>query len=616
MSPLSRCFALLLCAVAAAGQTVSRPPRARASKKNAASSQPAPTLLMVDAAADDSDGKPVRDLTAADFALSLNGEPRKIASVRYVDTRTGSVSPASGVMLSPDQVHRTLVLIADDLGLTASESTRVRGALTRFLNEHLQSRDLVSILRTSAGEGALQALTNDRRKLDQAIRSIRYNPAKGGEEAAAAGARGAIRMALSGLGDVEGRKAVILFTGNSALIAKAAPDAMVNSAHSASVVFSVVDVRTEADSPSAAAPGLDVMSKQTGGRFIPHATDLASALESVMQDQDGYYLVGYESSAAPTDLFTGRLLPQHPILTATRAGVQLHARSGMVKPSNFRPDIAERDLWRPSFTTPVADLRRGLTNPFDASAIPIRFVAAFAVTASGGAIEGHTLIDAKDLTFTHQLDGRITSTLDIQIAAFDENGQALSTESHTYAMVLNQEGFEKSMKSGFTATPNLTVRGFGAYQVHVSVRDGISGRIGSASQFLEVPDTSSGQLFVTGIAMSIKNHPELSLPPLHIFRAHDVFTYTYQILNLRADENKRSEVEGESRILRGNETMFAGKPTPLEFSTSEDPKRRSASAEVRLGDIEPGAYVLELKITDKLSKEPRTTTQYAWFEVE
>ena len=226
------------------------------------------------------------------------------------------------------------------------------------------------------------------------------------------------------------------------------------------------------------------------------------------------------------------------------------------------------------------------------------------------------LIDAKDLTFTHQLDGRITNTLDIQIAAYDENGQALWNDSHNYSLTLNQEGFEKSMKSGFTATPNLPVRGSGAYQVRVSVRDGISGRIGSASQFLEAPDISSGQLAVAGMAMSIKDHPELVLTPLHIFHPHETFTYTYQILNLRTDENKRSEVEGESRILHGSETLFAGKPTPMEFSPSEDPKRRSASAEVRLGDIEPGAYVLELKITDKLSKEPRTTTQYAWFEVE
>ena len=116
--------------------------------------------------------------------------------------------------------------------------------------------------------------------------------------------------------------------------------------------------------------------------------------------------------------------------------------------------------------------------------------------------------------------------------------------------------------------------------------------------------------------MSIKDHPELVLAPLHIFHPHETFTYTYQILNLRTDENKRSEVEGRSRILHGSEPIFTGKPTPMEFSPSEDPKRRSASAEVRLGDLEPGVYVLELKITDKLSKEPRTTNQYAWFEVE
>jgi hypothetical protein len=151
--------------------------------------------------------------------------------------------------------------------------------------------------------------------------------------------------------------------------------------------------------------------------------------------------------------------------------------------------------------------------------------------------------------------------------------------------------------------------------VRVSVRDGTSGRIGSASQFLSVPDASSGQLAVTGVTMSSNVSAAADAALVHVFHPDETFTIHYQILNLTADENKHSRIESQSSILRDGKVVFASKPGPVDFTRSDDPKRRAVTANIWLGKMEPGVYALQITVRDTVSKEARTAAQYTFFEV-
>lgn len=60
--------------------------------------------------------------------------------------------------LRPEQVRRTILLVVDDLALRHEGIVNVREAILKFTNT-LQSGDLVALMRTSAGSGALQLRT-------------------------------------------------------------------------------------------------------------------------------------------------------------------------------------------------------------------------------------------------------------------------------------------------------------------------------------------------------------------------------------------------------------------------------------------------------------------------
>ena len=70
-------------------------------------------------------------------------------------------------------------------------------------------------------------------------------------------------------------------------------------------------------------PCCGVMADETDGRAILNSNDLGRGLAQMMRDASAYYLLGYSSSAAPTD---GRF---HQIrVRVKRPGIEVRARRG------------------------------------------------------------------------------------------------------------------------------------------------------------------------------------------------------------------------------------------------------------------------------------------------
>ena len=77
--------------------------------------------------------------------------------------------------LRPEQVRRTIALVVDDLQLSFESTAYVRRMLKKFVDEQMQPGDLVAIIRTGSGIGALQQFTSDKQQLYAAIERVRWN---------------------------------------------------------------------------------------------------------------------------------------------------------------------------------------------------------------------------------------------------------------------------------------------------------------------------------------------------------------------------------------------------------------------------------------------------------
>ena len=141
-------------------------------------------LVQFDAVVTDKQGRRVADLRPEDFEVYVDGRRQEITNFSFVaggaeagraaqtPARNDGSTPAPPlppVPLRAGQVRRTIALVADDLGTSFQDIISVRRALKKFVDEQMQPGDLVAIMRTSAGVGALQQFTTDKQLLYRAI---------------------------------------------------------------------------------------------------------------------------------------------------------------------------------------------------------------------------------------------------------------------------------------------------------------------------------------------------------------------------------------------------------------------------------------------------------------
>src|SRR5207244_4685102 len=145
-------------------------------------------LVQVDAVVTDKSGKVVTDLKPEEVQIFEDGRQQKITHFTYyVAERPPAEKPAKPATvdknappvptnrLRPEDIRRTIALVVDDLGLSFESTYYVRRALKKFVDEQMQPGDLVAIIRTSGGMGALQQFTSDKRQLYAAIERVKWN---------------------------------------------------------------------------------------------------------------------------------------------------------------------------------------------------------------------------------------------------------------------------------------------------------------------------------------------------------------------------------------------------------------------------------------------------------
>lgn len=122
-------------------------------------------LVVVDVVVTGEDGRPVPDLTSADFELFEDGRPRAIDQFQFLDFREPSpeaISPA-GVSSNAAEPGGIFALVLDELNLSRRYTPALRRWAKQFINETLQPHDYAVVLRSGGDSGML--FTNDRAML-------------------------------------------------------------------------------------------------------------------------------------------------------------------------------------------------------------------------------------------------------------------------------------------------------------------------------------------------------------------------------------------------------------------------------------------------------------------
>jgi VWFA-related protein len=687
-------------------------------------------LVQVDAVVHDDKDRPVTDLKAQDFEILQDGKPQAITNFAFVTlpaeqgatvssnppARPGPAANGKNMPAPPptklkaNQVRRTVALVVDDLGLSFENIVRVRNSLKKFVDTQMEPGDLVAVIRTGAGMGALQQFTSDKRLLYAAIDKVKYNalgrvgvssfaPLGGGNETGntqfdesrqqifSVGTLGAVRYVVDGLRELPGRKSLLLFSENMQLLYSDGNDprtmqavqSLTDAANRSSVVIYSIDPRglqyyglTAADNTRGMNPrqiseipmqrsqqvfnsqdGLVLLAHDTGGLFLHDNNDLDGEVRKALVDSQGYYLIGYHPAASTFDEKTGQPKFHKVSIRMKRAGLHVRTRTGFYGTSDRLAQGVPH--------TRVAQLAHALNSPFSSGQIHVRLTTLFSNAAARGSFLNSMLyIDAKDLKFEEEPDDWHKAVIDIVAVTFGDNGEAVDTSDRTYTVRVHGDTFQQILKNGLVYSVHHPVKKAGAYQMRVALRDAGSEEVGSASQFLEVPDVAKGHLTLSSIVLQEDRPPvpappanaapppagatgaappattpaapkpsgagekegeaesDLGSPAIRIFKPGTPIIYGLQVLNAETDSNKQPNLELQTRLFRDGQQVYTGKPMPLAANGQTDPKRLIAGGAMRLGKgMTPGDYTLQVIVTDKLAKDKfQTASQWMDFEVQ
>ena len=562
-------------------------------------------LLTFDAAVTDRDGHAVPGLTAADFALGAAGEARQITELQYVDLRSHTSAGASLLDLAPQGLHRTIVLVVDDLGLPADRALELQKVLRAFVTGQLAPDDRAAIVRTSSGSGFEQQLTTDRALWNEQIAHIQpvgHGLASGSHWSAN---WQAVRWAITGLNTAPGRKAVVLVSENLDAAPAVPPefDAGAINLHSlannAAAVFYTVDPRGKGQAP--ANSPLARLISQTGGLA---AQDLAA----VLRDQEGFYVLGLHAAAQTADRIP-------PVLELRGKILNLRWRSGYLA---NRRENRSMPLERPLVIEQAID---GATT---GTGMRVRIAPVFVGFSSGKPVVDVTL-HADGAAFSVLRDGKGMHHLstEVRLAVYGDNGAVSGPPGKGYSFELSAENYEKARRNGLTFTARLNLPRPGGYEFRGTVADGLSDVIGSAMYFVDVPAPNHGGIALTGIVLKDESiteaaQSEIATRPPGVFKAGVPLAFSYGILGAAVGPAKESRVRVSSRVFATGRMVYQGLPMDLNF-TAGPAELRQVSGKINLDQkLSPGEYVIEVEATDLLAKDgaPRTAMQYITFEVQ
>ncbi|MDX6611933.1 MAG: hypothetical protein QOD75_1119 [Blastocatellia bacterium] len=677
-------------------------------------------LVQVDAVITDKHGKLVTDLKPEELEISENGRPQKITNFSFFLAETAPPPPpvareadrngvpAPPVKLRPDQVRRTIALVVDDLGLSFESTHYVRRALKKFVDEQMQPGDLVAIIRTAGGMGALQQFTSDKRQLYAAIERVKwfangrggigvFAPLQGnnpsGQDTPAAqvdnvglhsedldefredlfsvGTLGAVNYVVKGLKDLPGRKSILLISDGIPIMSRVDPgdhservlsalQSLTEQANRASVVIYTMQASglqtlglTAADNTSGFSSqqlrdqensrrdsffesqnGLNFLADETGGIAIRNNNDLSGGIKRVMEDQSGYYLIGYRPDDSTFDSRGRRKFHKLSLKVLRPGKFNVRMRKGFI-------GVPDSEALPPA-KTPAQQLIGAVTSPFGSAGVHLRLTSLFANDAKAGSILRSLLhVDASDLTFTDEPDGWHKTVFDIMAITFGDNGLVIDQLSHIHTMRVRGAEYQRMLQRGFVYFVTVPIKKPGGYQLRAALRDEASSRVGSVSQFVEVPDLKKNRLNISGILLSsvlASDLKKVNIPtigPTNVgqevagsdpassaavrqFRRGAAISYGYFIYNAKLNKSTlRPELITQIKLFREGQLVFTGKELPFDFSNQPDLKRMTGGGALQLGsEMAPGDYVLQLLVTDIFADpKHRTTTQWIDFEI-
>jgi VWFA-related protein len=324
---------------------------------------------------------------------------------------------------------------------------------------------------------------------------------------------------------------------------------------------------------------LTAMADQTGGRALRSTNFFDGWVNNVLDETSNYYIVAWRPEKDEEKL------PKFKHVKITVVGqpeLTVRAPKGYVAGPAAAPAAAATNTNKPK--TPETELRDALSDFYPGDALPTQLSLTYLNTPANGLV----------VTSAIEISGKGVSTIKLAGVVLNDKGKIASS----FRNQLNIDA-SKAGDAGSIFYNHHTPLAPGIYQFRVAARDEKSGRVGSAIQWIVIPDLTKSQLTLSSVMLGgqLLEDKYVQLSVNHTFPRASQMGYWVFVYNAKRDASGNPQLMVQAQVLRDGQTVFSS-PQRHVNSNGQDAERIPFGEALALKTLAPGKYDLKVIVTD------------------
>jgi hypothetical protein len=353
---------------------------------------------------------------------------------------------------------------------------------------------------------------------------------------------------------------------------------------------------------------LNALAAQTGGRALRGTNFFDKWVSNVLDETSNYYLVAWRPEKDEEKVAKFR---QVKISVVGQPELTVRAPRGYVD----GPATASTEAKPAAPKTPDTEIRNALTDSFPTNGLPVLLSLTYLNTPANGLVVTSSMEIANN-GLTYGDDGK-PATIRLAGVVLNDKGKVAGS----FRNELNINPRNAGDVGGGVFYNHHTPLTPGIYQFRVAVRDEKSGRVGSATQWIVIPDLTRNQLTLSslllgGQVIEDRDHktssPQVQLSVDHSFPRASPMGYWFFVYNAKRDAGGNPQLTVQTHVLRDGRAILSS-PQRRVNNGGPDPQRIPFGEELALKTLAPGRYDLKVIITDGVAGT--TASQLADFVV-
>jgi VWFA-related protein len=368
---------------------------------------------------------------------------------------------------------------------------------------------------------------------------------------------------------------------------------------------------------AASQDALTALADDTGGRASLNTGAIGSLVKQALDETSNYYLLGWKPN---NDEQKPRGYKRLEVSIAGRPDLKVRLPRGFLVgdagPSSNRTQPAES---RSASETSgrETELRTALGGTSPLKGLPTQLSAGFLdVPGVGPTLTSSVQIATGMLGYGP--DGKQPAAIDVAGMILNDQGKPAGS----FKTRLNINPIEKTgepVASSSVIYNHKLPLAPGLYQVRVAARDDKSGKVGSAAQWIEIPNLAGKQLSLSSLMLGgqfigkeAAGQLQFSVDRRFVRGGH--LNFLTIVYNAARGAGGDPELEAQIRISRNGQAVVTSPLRKVTIDAGGDLARIPYGADIALQTLAAGRYQLQVNVFDRVAKT--TATQQIGFEIE